>query len=210
MTEDSQPLDPYELVLADLRAQRSKIDIAIQAIENLRGISPPVGPVAPPNQSAPASPEGGRGAFLGMTIVEAAKAILTARRHPVTNSEFAEAFKGGGLVLSSADPINTVGSVLTRRFHNVGDVVRIGRGEWGLAEWYPNRNFKKKAVKEDSAPEAPASFPEPTLAEIRLAAGQVAEAISNVRAGRTPGIDDDPDDPWGPIDAPMTGPDLIQ
>jgi len=35
--------------------------------------------------------------------------------------------------------------------NDVGDIVRIGRGTWGLArlaEWYPNRNFKKKTKGE--------------------------------------------------------------
>jgi DNA-directed RNA polymerase delta subunit len=49
--------------------------------------------------------------------------------------------------------------VLTRRFHNVGDIVRVGRGTWGLPEWYPNRNFKSKkaASKPESGSEAGAS-----------------------------------------------------
>lgn len=45
-------------------------------------------------------------------------------------------------MLTSADPVNVVGSVLTRRFNQVGDVVKVGRGIWGLKEWYPGRNFK--------------------------------------------------------------------
>jgi hypothetical protein len=44
--------------------------------------------------------------------------------------------------MNSADPINTVGSVLTRRFKDVGDIVRVDRGIWGLKEWYPNRTFR--------------------------------------------------------------------
>lgn len=31
-----------------------------------------------------------------------------------------------------------------RRFNVQGDIVKVGRGVWGLAEWYPGRNFKKK------------------------------------------------------------------
>jgi hypothetical protein len=62
---------------------------------------------------------------------------------------FAAAFKIGGLHLNSSDPVNTVGSVLTRRANEVGDIVKIGRGTWGLKEWYPNRSFKKgKAADE--------------------------------------------------------------
>lgn len=37
---DAQISDPYAVVLADLRAQRAKIDQAISAIESLRGIAP--------------------------------------------------------------------------------------------------------------------------------------------------------------------------
>ncbi len=36
-------------------------------------------------------------------------------------------------------------SCLTRRFAEVGDIVRVDRGTWGLKEWYPGRSFKTKA-----------------------------------------------------------------
>lgn len=45
------------------------------------------------------------------------------------NPDIAAAFKAGGLVLNSREPANTVGSVLTRRFSEVGDVVRVDRRE---------------------------------------------------------------------------------
>jgi len=50
--------------------------------------------------------------------------------------------------MNSKEPANTIGSVLTRRMNEVGDVVRVGRGTWGLREWYPNRSFKSKGEKE--------------------------------------------------------------
>jgi len=38
----------------------------------------------------------------------------------------------------------------TRRFEKVGDIVRVGRGIWGLKEWYPNRSFKPRfSVRSD-------------------------------------------------------------
>jgi hypothetical protein len=55
---------------------------------------------------------------------------------------YARRLQAGGLVLTSAEPANVVGSVLTRRFNQAGDVVKVGRGIWGLKEWYPGRNFK--------------------------------------------------------------------
>jgi len=149
VSAESQGFDPYEAVLADLRAKRDQIDQAIQTIENLRGgIGVPAGSsAAPVSQNVAAD---GPGAFLGMTIPEAAKALLAARRRPLNNPEIAAAFKTGGLHLNSKDPVNTIGSVLTRRFNDVGDVVKVGRGTWGLVEWYPSRSFKKKTAKSDN------------------------------------------------------------
>lgn len=143
MSAESTGFDPYEAVIADLRAKREQIDQAIQLLEALRGgLAIPGLGVSPQHvQDAPAE---GPGAFLGMTIPEAAKKLLAHRKRTLGNAEIVAAFKAGGLAMQSADPINTVGSVLTRRFNQVGDIVRVSRGLWGLAEWYPGRNFKKK------------------------------------------------------------------
>lgn len=51
-------------------------------------------------------------------------------------------------MLNSEQPANTIGSVLTRRFQQVGDVVKVGRGVWGLKEWYPNRSFNRPSKAE--------------------------------------------------------------
>ncbi len=139
MSTESNGFDPYEAVLADLKAKRDQIDQTIASIEALRGGGIATG-VAAVSQTAADGP----GAFLGMTIVDAAKQLLASRRKPLKNPEIAAAFKAGGLVLQSVEPANTIGSVLTRRFNDVGDVVKVGRGIWGLQEWYPNRNFKRK------------------------------------------------------------------
>ena len=47
------------------------------------------------------------------------------------------------MAMTSADPLNTIGAVITRRSKEVGDIVKLGRGVWGLKQWYPNRNFNK-------------------------------------------------------------------
>jgi hypothetical protein len=159
MAEQSQGLDPYDIVLADLRARREQIDQAIQALESLRG-APVASPrVAAQEVSIDASIDT-PGAFLGMTIADAAKKLLAARRKVMGNVEMAAAFKAGGLALNSAEPVNTIGAVLSRRAQNIGDIVKMGRGQWGLAEWYPNRNFKKKPTRADQAAELLAKNPE--------------------------------------------------
>jgi hypothetical protein len=145
MTPQNQKLSPYAATLADLRAKRAKIDSAIQILEELSGLTPSV--VGDDLQWTPKAPEGGieetAGMFLGMSIVDASKKLLGLRKRTMGNVEIARELQAGGLVLTSAEPANVVGSVLTRRFNQVGDVVKVGRGIWGLKEWYPGRNFKQ-------------------------------------------------------------------
>jgi hypothetical protein len=153
MSAESTGFDPYEAVLTDLRAKREQIDQTIQLLESLRGGASAGVPglLTPPAIPSPGDAAEGPGAFLGMTIVDGAKKLLTARRRPLGNPEIVAALKAGGMALQSNDPVNTVGSVLTRRFNDKGDVVKVGRGMWGLPEWYPGRNFKKKAAKGEEA-----------------------------------------------------------
>lgn len=138
------PTDPYDAVLADLRSQRDRIDQTIALLEGLRGGV--VTGVGSSHTSSSASAVGQieetAGMFLGMSIVDASKKLLLMRKRTLGNPEIAKELQAGGLVLNSREPANVVGSVLTRRFNDVGDVVKVGRGIWGLKEWYPNRNFK--------------------------------------------------------------------
>lgn len=165
MSDESTGFDPYDAVLADLRAKRDQIDKAIAAIESLRSGAPiPGGGATPAAVTAPAD---GPGAYLGMTIPEAAKKLLASRRQPLRNPDIATALIAGGLAMSSAEPANTIGSVLTRRFNDVGDIVKVGRGTWGLKEWYPNRSFKKEKAENGDAktdPSAPEQPSKPTPA----------------------------------------------
>jgi hypothetical protein len=77
----------------------------------------------------------GVGEFVGLTIAEAAKRVLAAHGEPMLNANIVSALQKGGMKFNSADPLNNVGSVLNRRAKDVGDIVRIGRGVWGLREW---------------------------------------------------------------------------
>lgn len=142
--------DPYDSVLADLRAKREAIDNAITTLESLRdgrlgvGAAPAAAHTDPPAEDA--------GMFLGMSIPDAAKKLLLLRKRSMSNAEILKELQAGGLVLTSAEPMNVIGSVLTRRFNNVGDIVRVSRGVWGLKEWYPGRNFKTATAKGSASP----------------------------------------------------------
>ncbi|MDH7974266.1 hypothetical protein QH494_18925 [Sphingomonas sp. AR_OL41] len=145
MNAESSGIDPYDAVLADLRAKREQIDQAISVIENLRSGVRAAHPFARVASESHANDQGiieTAGMFLGMSIVDASKKLLALRKKTLGNVEIARELQAGGLAFSGSDPVNVVGSVLTRRFNNVGDVVKIGRGIWGLKEWYPGRTFK--------------------------------------------------------------------
>lgn len=157
MSAESTIFDPYEVVLADLRAKKAQIEQAISAIESVRGGSLGTAPSvdAMPPAEGSANDVDSPGAFLGMSISDAAKKLLAAKRRPMRNPDIAAAFKRGGLVLNSKDVVNTVGAVLTRRANEVGDLVKVDRGTWGLKEWYPGRSFKKGPSVESAKVDVP-------------------------------------------------------
>jgi hypothetical protein len=146
MSAESMATDPYEVVLADLRAKKAQIEQAISAIEALRGGANAAAGSGSPLPATPGSAADvdSPGAFLGMSIADAAKKLLAAKRQHLRNPEIAAAFKRGGLVLNSKDAVNTIGSVLTRRANEVGDIVKVGRGTWGLKEWHRNLSAGKR------------------------------------------------------------------
>lgn len=156
MTTEPKTADPYDAVLRDLRTKRDDIDKTIKMIEKVRGISSGASLPLDGAAETPLPLRADAGAFLGMTIPEATKKLLARERRHMTNPEIAEGLKAGGLVMRSDDPANTIGSVLKRRYEEVGDVVRIspGRGgKWGLTEWTPHLRKNKNNAKDDPAEE---------------------------------------------------------
>lgn len=162
MTTENQTTNPYAAALADLRRKRAEIDNTIKVLETMSGLNlAEISSSGPTPSTEPGPPQKGGvegEPFLGMSIVDAAKKLLAARNRKMGNKEIAAELAAGGLVMKSADPVNTVGSVMTRRFNHVGDVVRVGRGTWGLKEWYPNQSFKPHSkaqpVKESTSDES--------------------------------------------------------
>jgi hypothetical protein len=145
----------------------------------LLNLSDPAAPAGPRSAAAAGNGQAnqgvdGPGTLLGLSIAEATKKLLAAKRVPLKNPDTATLFKAGGLVLNSKDWTNTIGAVLTRRAETIGDIVKVERGTWGLKEWYPNRSFTKKE-KEAAKPEAakgtpwttdPIAFPKATGNEL--------------------------------------------
>ena len=129
--------DPYAVVLADLRAKRDEIDNLIRSLEAFRPgttTTAPVMPAEPPSLPEHPSSSSGmvRGSLFGLSIVDAAKAVLKQNGHPMKNVEIVEAIRAGGHAMNSPDPINTVSSVLNRALQQGIGIVRVGRGVWQI------------------------------------------------------------------------------
>lgn len=127
----------YETVLRDLRAEKLVIENAIKAIEALApkvaDASQPA--VEPPKKvrqfHEPAGPD-------GLSIATAALRVLKKEDKPTHVSLILSEIQKMGIRIGSADQANTVSSILSRRQNKKGDVVRVGRGTWALAD----RGFK--------------------------------------------------------------------
>lgn len=137
----------YSAVIADLKKRRDELDAMIAKLETLAsGGSTSVVRLAGSKEDDAGGRMGdGGNPYLGKSIINAAKDVLQKKRAMMTPAEITKAIQGGGLVLSGDNPGNTVASVLHRRSKKHGDVVSPKRGYWGLKDWYPGRNFNKKA-----------------------------------------------------------------
>jgi hypothetical protein len=134
----------YEAVLADLEAKKAQLEAAIAGIRLAMG--QPGGPSSGPGggggtYSAAAPPP--HDAFIGLSIAEAAKKHLSTVRKKLSTQELMTAMEAGGLPNSK---YSTVYNVLRRREMQIGDIINM-KGDWALAEWYPN--YRKGKAKED-------------------------------------------------------------
>ncbi len=127
-----EPID-YKAVLEDLRVRRVQLDAAIAALELLSGE-----PVVVFGASKPLSgPEIQADTFVGLNIAEAASKYLRITGKGAKSTEqIADALNRGGLSCTQSSV-----SAILRRNNNSGegDVIKVGRGLWGLQEWYPGR-----------------------------------------------------------------------
>jgi len=132
----------YDAVLRDLHAKKAEIENAIKALQAL--IPPsltvggrPIRPAPEPRKEAP-------------TIIDGAMAVLKREDKPTHVTEIVRQLHDMGVRMGSEDKENTVGSILNRRRRKKGDVVRVGRGTWALAD----RPFAFVVVHEDDDADA--------------------------------------------------------
>jgi hypothetical protein len=143
----SEAID-YRAVLADMRTRRAALDRAIAGLEAVLGESSSSGELGAPNG---VGQEIQADTFVGRNISEATAHYLRMVGRPARSTEaVTEALNRGGLVVTQP----SVGTVLLRS-HNrgEGEIVRVGRGIWGLAEWYPGRPRVRRRDSEEEQKE---------------------------------------------------------
>ncbi len=136
----------YEAVLADLEARRADLEAAIIGIRRI------LGQTDEPGVSMKASNEPGKpieleiDAFIGMSVSDAAKKFLRMMgRKPQGTQTICDALVRGGFKSKAKNFYSNVHTALSRD----PDFVRVGRGKWGLAEWYPSKR-QPKPIRDDN------------------------------------------------------------
>ena len=144
----------YQQLLADLEQERENIERMIVWVKGRMAQSDStqqiVAPVAKPDASFPMRfPRLAPDSFFRMTIPQAIKAFLNIAKRPKVAKEITKALKNGGLTSQAKNLYGTVYPTLLR-MEKAGEVVRVGNGEWGLAEWYPGGRKASQEDKEES------------------------------------------------------------
>jgi hypothetical protein len=130
----------YQAVLADLEAQRAALDQAIAAIRLVMAQQPPELPRA---VGVGAPGELRSDAFIGLTIPDAVKKFLQTVKEKQTSEQIAEGLRRGGFQSNAKDFAASVQTTLRRYVEENSDMVRVGKTEWGLPEWYGPRVRRK-------------------------------------------------------------------
>jgi hypothetical protein len=142
---------PYDAVIADLEMKRDQINSMIESLRQMKAFVNSLGfPTVQSPGVKPPETAFAHDAFFGMTIQDAAKSILQARRKTMPHPELCDAMLAGGLKTSATNFRETARAGLSRNT----EFVKVNT-EWGLAEWYPGlrRDKKKRPAQNSEQPE---------------------------------------------------------
>jgi hypothetical protein len=139
----------YKAVLADLKARRDALNKVIEGLEAFAGL----GVLTNYNVFTPKVTEVNIDSFVGLNIPEASAKYLRMVGKPArTTTEITEMLNKGGLACSQGSVATVLGRDFTKQS---GEVVRVSKGIWGLAEWYPGRpRTKRRDSGDDEEPPA--------------------------------------------------------
>jgi len=172
----------FHAVLAVFKARRARLDQLIAGIEaEISGQTDTPLAVdmestangAPPAQ-VPIHPD----TFFGLSIIEAARKFLKMARRAQHATAIAAALEQGGL----KRPADNVLSGILVRAAKGREVVKVGKGMWGLSEWYPKP--PKDPIEDRRKRPMPrkARTPRPTIAKAAKEKKATSKAPRGVRA----------------------------
>lgn len=132
-------------------AERTKLDVVISYLSARLGEPPPSGGGMPSQPAGNIAGNGGggdpvagthEGEYLGETSTDAAYKVLTkfgSKQHLLKTKDLFDAVRKGGVQITSEEGFYK-SLARSHRFK------KVGRGTWGLMEWYPNLTAQKKAA----------------------------------------------------------------
>ena len=134
-------VDPCAAVIADLEQQRDQIDALIAQLKGFQRNDfdldklTSAKPISrQPNQTVRDKTRQKDPASSRKSIVETAMDILKANGEPLPIKEIVERLEMAGSVSKSSNTYNSVNTMLSRRMKTQGDIIRVARGKWGLAD----------------------------------------------------------------------------
>ena len=132
----AQEFDSIDATIADLEARIAAMTEAVAALRKAKdalGLVGNVGGSSVRRGTADIQID----QFVGKSIVEAAEQYLKLVGRPArATAEIIEGLNRGGLHKVSPDSVTTL---FTRSHNTDGPIVRVQKGVWGIAEWYPKR-----------------------------------------------------------------------
>jgi hypothetical protein len=124
-------MDDYATMLVRAKAQRANLDQLIAVLEKIvsgEGEGSTLLPLVPSSGELPP------GTFHNLNLAEASRKYLRIVGPPARSTdEIAQALEKGGIDKVSKDSL----SVILLRAAKGRKVAKVGKGFWGLPEWYP-------------------------------------------------------------------------
>jgi hypothetical protein len=137
---DAHEQAALQKILDDAVAQRQELDVVIRHVAKRLGVPAPTGPAGGGRSSnglnnAGVDPVENTVAaeYYGLTSTDAAYAVLSkfgSRQNTLKTKQLYDAIKKGGVAIQNEDG-------LYRSLARSNRFRKVGRGLWGLSEWYP-------------------------------------------------------------------------
>jgi len=141
----------YDKLLEALLEDRTNLDRLIAWVQTKRGhaeteMPTPTLPGLKPGE-IPRFPRLSSDAFFRMKVPDAIREFLRIAKRPRTAKQITAGLEAGGLTHKAQNLYATVYPTLLR-MERANEVARVGKGEWGLSEWYKGRKMNQEGKPE--------------------------------------------------------------